>query len=141
MEQIMRIIERRVHEAVILDLAGHLCGGSSAEVVKEALCRQAKAGAHTVVVNLAQVQSANMVGFGGLVDGYCALRNAGGELRLAALSDKICDPVVAARILAVFSTFESVEQAIEGPIPGRPDRAAPDGPLSLGVILRSLLGR
>ena len=112
----MRITERRVGDVAVLDLAGPLTGWMAARAMEEALRRHRQAGTHTVVANFRQVPSVDPAGLGALVDGYSAMREAGGEMRLAGLT-RIHDLVVMTRLLTVFDTFESVERAVEGPIP------------------------
>jgi anti-anti-sigma factor len=111
----MRISERRVEDVVVLDLAGPLTGWTAARLMEEAIRRHRQAGTHTVVANFRQVPSVDLAGLNALVDGYSAMREAGGEMRLACLK-RIDDLVVMTRVLTVFDTFESVERAIEGPI-------------------------
>jgi anti-sigma B factor antagonist len=114
----MRIRERRVGDVVVLDLAGPLTGWTAARAMEEAVRRHRRAGTHTVVANFRQVPSVDLAGLGALVDGYSAMREAGGEMRLAGLT-RIRDLVVMTRLLTVFDTFETVERAIEGPIAAR----------------------
>jgi anti-anti-sigma factor len=112
----MRIKQRRVGDVVVLDLAGPLTGWTAGRAIEEAVRGQRQAGTHTVVVNFQQVPSVDLAGLGALIDGYGGMREAGGEMRLAGLT-RIQDLVVMTRLLTMFDTFESVERAIEGPIP------------------------
>lgn len=112
----MRIIERRIGDVAVLDLVGPLAGWVAARAMEEAVRRHRQAGTHTVVANFRRVPSVDLAGLGALVDGYSAMREAGGEMRLADLS-RIDDLVVMTRLLTVFDTFDSVERAVEGPIP------------------------
>jgi anti-sigma B factor antagonist len=116
----MRISERQVGNVVVLDLVGPLAGPEAARIVEEAVLRHARAGTHTVVANLADVQSIDLGGLDALVDAYPAMREAGGEIRIASLARRIHDSAVIARLLSVFDSFDSVEQAIGGPIPPCP---------------------
>ena len=111
----MRIIERRVGNVAVLDLVGPLTGWMAARAMEEAVRRHRQAGTHTVVANFGRVPAVDLAGLGALVDGYSAMREAGGEMRLAGLT-RIHDLVVMTRLLTVFDTFESVERAVEGPI-------------------------
>lgn len=136
----MRISERRVGDVVVLDLVGALAGWKAAGLVKETVHRHGRAGRHTVVANLARVRSVDLAGLGALVDGYRTMREEGGEMRLASLTTRIYDLVVITRLLTVFNTFDSVEQAIEGAIPACTGFDKPVGcsPISLGMIHRFL---
>jgi len=136
----MRISQRQVGDVVVLDLVGPLAGWKAAGLVKETVRRLGRAGTHTVVANLARVRSMDLAGLGALVDGYSTMREGGGEMRLASLTRRIHDLVVIARLLTVFNTFDSVEQAIEGPSPAYAGIAEPAqrSPMAVGMIHRFL---
>jgi anti-sigma B factor antagonist len=136
----MRISERRAGDVVVLDLVGPLYGWQAAGVVEDTVRRHQRAGTHTVVVNLARVRSMDCGGLGALVAGYNTMREAGGEMRLACLTRRISDLLVITRLLTVFDTFDSVEQAVEGRIPAYAGIAqlAQLSPMSLGMVQRFL---
>jgi anti-sigma B factor antagonist len=101
--------------------------------MEEAIRRHAREGTPAVVVNLADVPSVDLVGLGALVDGYRTMRIAGGELTLANLTTRIHALIVITRLLTVFQTFDTVEEAISrsAPMPraagGAPSALALDG--------------
>jgi anti-sigma B factor antagonist len=113
----MTINERRIGDVVVLDFVGPLSGWQAAGVVEDTVRRHGREGVHTVVANLAQVPTVDCGGLGALVDAYKAMRESGGEMRLAGVTRRIHDLLVITRLLTVFDTFDSVEQAIEGAIP------------------------
>ena len=136
----MRISERQVGGVVVLHLVGPLTGRKAAGAVEEAVRRHGRAGTLTLVANLARVRSVDLAGLGALVEGYNVMREAGGEMRLASLTKRIHDLVVITRLLTVFDTFDSVEQAIGRAMPSSsPARvSAQRSGLSLGTIQRFL---
>jgi anti-sigma B factor antagonist len=111
------ISERHRGDVVILDLIGPIAGREAAGVVAEAVRRQGRGGTQTVVMNLARVRSVDRDGMGALIEGDRAMREAGGEMRLASLNARIRQLMVHAGVLTAFDTFDSVEEAVEGPIP------------------------
>lgn len=113
----MRISERHVGDVVVLDLAGPLYGWQAAGAMEDTIRRHCRSGTQTIVVNLGRVGSLDCGGLGALVDGYNTMRKAGGEMRLASVTKRINDLLVITRLLTVFDTFDSVERAIEGPMP------------------------
>jgi anti-sigma B factor antagonist len=113
----MRISERQVKDVVVLDLAGPLYGWQAAGAMEDTIRRHCRSGTQTIVVNLARVGSIDCGGLGALVDGYNTMRKAGGEMRLASVTKRINDLLVITRLLTVFETFDTVEHAIEGPMP------------------------
>jgi anti-sigma B factor antagonist len=131
---IMRISERQVGNAVVLELVGPLYGWQAAGAVEETVRRHRRAGTRTLVVNLARVPSVDCGGLGALVDGYNAMREGGGEIRLACLTKRISDLLVITRLLTVFDAFDSVERALEGPMPER-SRVTSTRPSPLSVAM------
>jgi anti-sigma B factor antagonist len=116
----VKISKRQDGQVVVLDLAGRLVGRGAASLVEEALRALGRAGTHTLVVNLRGVNSIDSAGLAGLVEGHREVRAGGGELRLAGVTRKIGDLVMITRLATLFNLFESVAQAIEGPIATHP---------------------
>jgi anti-sigma B factor antagonist len=136
---VMRIIERRVGDVVVLDFVGAVAGGKAAGVVEQAVRRHRLACTATVIVNLARVRSVDLAGINALVESYRAMREAGVELRLAAVSRRIHDLLVITRLLTVFDTFDTVEEAIDGPIAAATRVPEPAlSPWPLGMLKRVL---
>ena len=132
----MTISERQVGDIVVLDLAGPLYGWQAAGVMEDTIRRHCRSGTQTIVVNLARVRSIDCGGLGALVDAYNTMRDAGGEMRLASVTRRINDLLVITRLVTVFDTFHSVEEAIDRPMPaycGVPE-AGQLSPRSLGTI-------
>lgn len=135
----MRISERQFGDVVVLDLAGPLTGGKPAAEVDAAVRRNSRAGKRIAVANLGSVPSVDLAGLGALVDAFRTMRAAGGELRLANLTQRIHDLVVITRLLTVFDAFDSVEEAVGGAIPAYAGMADyPDSTVPLGAIGRFL---
>jgi anti-sigma B factor antagonist len=113
----MRISERQVGDVIVLDLAGPLYGWQAASVMEQTIRRHCRSGTQIIVVNLGRVGAIDCGGLGALVDGYNTMREAGGEMRLASVTKRINDLLVITRLLTVFDTFDSVEEAVEGRVP------------------------
>jgi len=112
----MRITERRIGTAVVLDFVGRLYGWQAAELVDDTVRRHCLTGSQTLIFNLGLVTAVDCGGLGALVDAHNTVRQAGGEIRLACVTARICDLLVITRLVTVFDTFESVERALDGPI-------------------------
>ena len=136
----MRIRERQIGEVIVLDLVGPIAGEKAAAQIDEAVRQQNRAGRSIVVANLSSVRSVDLAGLSALVEAYAVMRKAGGVLRLACITKRIRDLLVITRLLMVFDTFDSVEEAFGGATPayaGVPDSPqVPEAPL--GTIQRFL---
>jgi anti-sigma B factor antagonist len=113
----MRITERQFENIVILDLHGPFAGLKAAEAVTDKMTLLRRDGVRHVVTSLRDVPSVDLAGLSALFEAYRAMGNAGGTFKLACVSERIDDLVVLTRLLTVFDTYDSVEEAVGGPIP------------------------
>jgi anti-sigma B factor antagonist len=135
----MTITERQWGDAAVMDLCGALAGPKAVEVFDAAVRRRCRDGTRKVVVNLGGVPSVDLAGLGALVDAHMALHQAGTAFTLACVTRRIHDLVVITRLLTVFDTCESVEEALGGATPTMAGVKAPRLSLtSLGIIHRFL---
>ena len=135
----MRISERQFGDVVVLDLHGAIAGPKAVETVEATVRRLCREGFRNVVASLADVPHVDLGGLGALVDAHMALRQANGTFKLASITKRIHDLVVITRLLTVFDTYDSVEEALGGPVPAYAEVAAPQPSLmSLGMVQRFL---
>jgi anti-sigma B factor antagonist len=135
----MRITERQFGDVVVLDLRGSIAGPKAVGMLDAAVRRHCRDGVRKVVANLGGVSSVDLGGLGALVDAHMALRQARGIFTLACVTKRIHDLVVITRLLTVFDTCDSVEEAIGGAVASQAGAASPElSLLSLGAIHRFL---
>jgi hypothetical protein len=67
------------------------------------------------------------------------MRKAGGELSLAGITNRIHDLLVITRLLTVFDTFDSIEEAV-GATPTYPGVAGAAQPSTMWPVQRFLRG-
>jgi anti-sigma B factor antagonist len=108
----MRITERQFGNAVVLDFRGALRGRVAAEAVAATVGRLCRNGVRDVVGNLGGVPAVDVAGLGALVDAHLALRHADGVFKLAGITKHLNDLMVITRLLTVFETYDSVEEAV-----------------------------
>jgi anti-sigma B factor antagonist len=133
----MRISERQVGDAAVLDLAGRIAGRKVDEI-GAAVSRHVQAGTRLVVANLSGVPSVDLAGLGALVEAQRAARAAGCDLRLAGVNHRIHDLVILTRLVTVFDTFDSVDAAAGGAVPSYEGVTAQNPAMSLGRVERFL---
>lgn len=129
----MRICRRQCGHVVVLELIGRLTGTKASGSIGTELSTLGRAGARTVVVNLARVSSIDLTGLAALVDGHREVRNAGGELRLAGVTREIGDLVIITRLATMFNVFHTVDEAIDGAIASSPASSGNNVPLAFAV--------
>ena len=135
----MRLTERQFGDAVVLDFHGPIAGPKAVGMLESAVRRHCGAGVRDVVANLGGVPSVDLVGLGALVDAHLALRQAGGVFKLASVTKRLHDLVVITRLLTIFDTYDSVEEAVGGAAPSYAGATSPQLSLMwLGTIHRFL---
>ncbi|MDP2960912.1 MAG: STAS domain-containing protein [candidate division Zixibacteria bacterium] len=98
---------------VILEPKGKIMGGPDATILHDSLHELINQGKKKVVIDLAKVDWMNSTGLGILISGLTTMRNNGGELKLANVTEKIQSLLTITKLITVFETFDSVEQAIQ----------------------------
>jgi anti-sigma B factor antagonist len=138
----MRITERRFPYTIVLELHGALTGPAGTELLDATVRRLTHAGAERLVVDLGDVPSIDAAGLGALVAAYGVVSRIGGTLRLARPAKRLQQLLVVCRLVTIFETFDSVEDALSAGSGTSPDlsttgsAAAPPSGTSLDVIQR-----
>ena len=101
------------YNAVVVTLKGNVMGGPDGSKLHETLHELREQGKKNVVVDLSKVKFMNSSGLGMLISGLTTMRNAGGDLRLANVADRIQSLLVVTRLITVFKNYDSVDEADE----------------------------
>jgi anti-sigma B factor antagonist len=109
----LNITERRNDLIVILDLEGNIRLGDGSAELHEALRLLVEKGNRKILINLADVSHIDSSGLGELVSAYTTLRNAGGELKLLNLSNRVHELMTMTKLLTVFDVYENEPEAIQ----------------------------
>ena len=108
----MEIEERTAGDGTILDLKGKITLGEGDELLKDKINALILADRHRVVLNLEAVPYMDSAGLGELVRTYTTVSRQGGQLKLLKLTKRIRDLLSITKLLAVFETFDSEQEAI-----------------------------
>jgi anti-sigma B factor antagonist len=108
----MKIVERQVGDVVLLDLHGKILIGEGDDALREAVTKLADAGKTKILLNLADVPYVDSAGLGEIVRTYTTVSRKGGKLKLLNLTKKIQDLLSITKLLTVFETYESEDEAV-----------------------------
>lgn len=108
----MNMQQRESNGIVILELSGKIMGGPDATLLNEKLHELIDAGKPQIVADLRNVDWMNSSGLGILIGGLTTMRNNGGDLKLANITDRIQSLLMITKLLTVFESFETVEEAV-----------------------------
>ncbi len=108
----MKITERQVKDVTILDLAGKILIGEGDDALREAVTRVVDSGKSKILLNLAEVPYVDSAGLGEIVRCYTTVSRKNGRLKLLNLTKKIRDLLSITKLLTVFETFETEDEAV-----------------------------
>ena len=108
----MQIEQRAAGDVVILDLKGKITLGEGDELLKDKVNSLVNQGHKKIVLNLAGVPYIDSAGLGEVVRTYTTVSRQGGNLKLLNLTKRITDLLSITKLLTVFETYESENDAI-----------------------------
>ena len=108
----MKLSSREVGDVMVLEPKGKIMGGPDATVLHDKLHEFIYQNKKKVVIDLAKVDWMNSTGLGILISGLTTLRNNGGELKLASVTDKIQSLLTITKLITVFEAHDSVDDAV-----------------------------
>jgi anti-sigma B factor antagonist len=108
----MQIEERAVGDVVVLDLKGKITLGEGDELLKDKVNSLVNQGHRKIVLNLAAVPYIDSAGLGEIVRTYTTVSRQGGSLKLLNLTKRITDLLAITKLLTVFETFDSENDAV-----------------------------
>jgi len=109
----MQIDERKVGDVTILDLKGKLTLGDGDELMRNKINGLIQAGAKKIVLNLGEVPYIDSAGLGEVVRAYTTVKRQEGMLKLLNLTKRIQDLLAITKLLTVFDTFDSENDAVK----------------------------
>jgi anti-sigma B factor antagonist len=109
----MKLSAREDKEVVILEPKGKIMGGPESTVLHDKLHELINQGKKKVVIDLSKVDWMNSTGLGILISGLTTMRNNGGELKLSNVTEKIQSLLTITKLITIFETFDSVDQAVQ----------------------------
>jgi anti-sigma B factor antagonist len=109
----MTITTREVSHVTIVDINGRIVLGDETGQLRDTIRQLIAAGKKKIILNLAHVDYIDSSGVGELVSSFIALRNAGGELKLLSLSQKVHDILQVTKLYTVFDIKEDEFTAIK----------------------------
>src|SRR5439155_26969014 len=112
LEHFMQISERTNNGVVVLDLKGKITLGEGDELLKDKVNSLVNQGYKKLVLNLADVPYIDSAGLGEIVQTYTTVSRNGGSLKLLNLTKRITDLLSITKLLTVFETFESENDAV-----------------------------
>ena len=109
----MEIVERTVSDVTVLDLKGKMTLGEGDELLKDKINSLIHQGQKKLLLNLEGVPYIDSAGLGEIVRTYTTVSRQGGNLKLVNLTKRITDLLSITKLLTVFETYESENDAVQ----------------------------
>jgi len=98
----LKIATREVAHVTILDITGRIVLGEEIHSLRDAVRALVAEGKKKIILNLNGVDYLDSSGVGELVGSFTTVRNAGGELKLLNLTQKVHDVLHVTKLYTVF---------------------------------------
>jgi len=109
----MKLSHRETEGVIILEPKGKIMGGPDATMLHDLLHEFIDQNKKKVVIDLSKVEWMNSTGLGILISGLTTLRNNGGELKLAGVTEKIESLLTITKLITVFDNYDNVDEAVK----------------------------
>lgn len=109
----MNTSTRMVGDAAVVSLSGKLMGGPDADAVRKVIKDALEKGIQQILIDIGGVSWVNSTGLGILIASHVTVTNAGGQLKLCRVNNRIKQLFMVTQLQSVFETFESEEDALK----------------------------
>ncbi|MFZ0807389.1 MAG: STAS domain-containing protein [Candidatus Sulfotelmatobacter sp.] len=109
----LTIDPREVSHVTILDVHGRIVLGDEIHTLRDAVRGLIAQGQKKIILNLAGVDYIDSSGVGELVSSFTTVRNAGGELKLLNLTQKVHDVLHVTKLYTVFDIKDDEFHAVK----------------------------
>ena len=109
----MTCYERTVENVLVLTLKGKLLTSDDTDVLYKHLTTIIERKIKKLVIDLRTVTMMSSLGIGSLMKSMITIREAGGDLRLTGLSEKVKDLFSITKLIGVMEIFDNVNEAVK----------------------------
>jgi len=109
----LKITNREVGGITVVNLSGRLTLGDASALLRQSLKDLLEGGKKKIVLNLGEVGYIDSSGLGELVSSFTTVRNSGGELKLANLTQKVNDLLTVTKLYTVFEVHNDEQAAVQ----------------------------
>ena len=108
----VRISQRIVGGVAVIDVQGRITAGEGVETLRDKVNSLLHQGHRNLILNLSSVDYLDSAGLGEIVSAYATVRRQAGSLKLVGLTSRIRDLLSITKLLTVFDTFDSEQDAV-----------------------------
>ena len=91
----------------VLTPHGKIVIGDEVAALRDKIKGLLQAGSKNILLNMANISYIDSTGVGALVGSFTSIRNQGGQMKLANLSQRVRDILLVTKLLTVFDVYDS----------------------------------
>lgn len=103
---------QEIRTVSVISLDGKILGGADASQLNDIVHKLIKENKQKFVIDLKAVDLINSSGLGILISNLTNVKNTGGDLRLAQVTDKVRQILQITKLLTVFKLYSTVDEAV-----------------------------
>lgn len=107
----MKFNTSEVYNAAVISFKGKLRGGPDAQNFQDQISKYLEEGKKNIIIDMEDVKFVDSSGLGNIVRAFSTVKDAGGELKLAGISDKVKGVLSITKLNSVFKLYPTVEDA------------------------------
>ena len=107
----MKFKTSEVYNAVVVSFKGKLRGGPDAQIFQDQISNYLSEGKKNIIVEMSDVKFVDSSGIGNIVRAFSTVKETGGRLVLAGLTDKIQGVLSITKLNSIFDQYTSVDEA------------------------------
>ena len=110
----MELEERHIGNVVVLDIGGQLTQADGSVRLKDKINSVLQQGSRNILLNLGAVSYIDSGGLGQLVSSFTSVTRENGSLKLLNVGKRAKDLLAMTKLLMVFDTYDTEEEALHG---------------------------
>ncbi len=108
----MTIREKMIGAIAVITLKGNLTGEPDTGKLRDKIYSLLEDGFNKIVLDLKGVRYVSSTGLGTFIAALTSVRNKGGDLRLANVTEKVESLFVITQLVKVFKTYDTADRAV-----------------------------
>jgi anti-sigma B factor antagonist len=109
----MKFSTKELNNVTVVKMEGNMLGGPEASELNSALHKLLDAKKKNIIVDLSDVTLMNSSGLGMIIGAVTTMRNAGGNLKIAAATEKVEQVFKMTKVSNVIELHDTVKGAVE----------------------------
>ncbi len=109
----MKVKSKLYDDVCVLTLKGKMMGGPESSKLREEIKSHLENNTLKFVIDMKNVKWLNSLGVGVLMGAFTTVKNAGGDVCLASLTEKAQSLLFITKLIQVFKTYENIDAALE----------------------------